>query len=106
MTKRSVNFHRPPKNVGLNELADMVGMSADDKRQMAQDIADNIERQRAAKLSAANWRVVWRKTAGDAWAEEYFASRATAYDRKYVLRSRLCAAMVQTRHADGRWIDG
>lgn len=104
--KRSVNFHRPPKGVGLNELADMVGMSADEKRQMAQDIAADIERQRAAKLAAANWRVVWRKTASDAWTEEYFTSRVMAYDRKHVLRSRLCAAMVQTRHADGRWIDG
>lgn len=104
MAKRSTNFHRPPKHANIFAIAqDLLNMSDEDIVAMAERIRTAAADAEQRRIAAATWRVCWRKTAADDWTVEYFASRALAYDRKHVLRSRYCAAIVQWRDAAGRW---
>lgn len=101
MAKRSTNLNRGHRGItsdGLTALCVELGI---DSHELAQGVADALEERRAA----CTWRVCWKKSAGDAWTEEPKVSRQDAIARKYALRDRRYIVIVQTKHADGTWID-
>ncbi len=107
MAKRSTNFNggaqgsagdRRNNAEHLASLSEFFGM---DPREVAQRLADRVK----AAEDACTWRVCWKKRAGDTWTEEPKASRQAAIARKYALRDRRYIVIVQTKHADGTWID-
>lgn len=107
MAKRSTNLNggaqgsaadRRNNAEHMASLSEFFGM---DPREVAQSIAERVK----AAEDACTWRVCWKQRASDPWTEELKASRKAAYDRKYALRDRRRIAIVQTRAADGTWID-
>jgi hypothetical protein len=108
MTKRSTNLnrahtHRTTAN-DLAALAEWAGLTEDDVRQAVERAAEYRRMQQRQLEERATWRVSWKKRASDEWTCEYFTSRAEAFDRKHVLRSRLCAVAMHCKHADGTWV--
>lgn len=51
------------------------------------------------------YRIIYRRSAVQAWTIEPQPSKAAAYARKHALRRALFAAVVQTQDAAGNWID-
>lgn len=49
------------------------------------------------------WRVIYRRSALEAWQEREFATRHEARSFQLQQRARLWAAVVQRKNAAGQW---